>query len=223
MSLPTPVQKATKVVPVATLRVADGGPAIAIEHEEGTLGRRNDNAYVISDPRVSRVHAAIRRSSAGVIVTDLGSGGGTAVNGERISGPTVLAHGDVVSFGPVSARFEDPANPGVDDEETQNFPLPQVETGARPSPRQQQVLEGIAEGMTNLEIGERLGVTERTVKAYASELYEKLGVHNRAGAVAEALRQGLLPGAPERSSDPVHSQMGRDQYQQAARPRFFSR
>jgi hypothetical protein len=44
------------------------------------------------------------------------------------------------------------------------------------------VLELMAEGMTNSEIGEQLGVTERTVKAYAQELYDKLGVRNRAGA-----------------------------------------
>ena len=221
MSVPTTVQKATKVVPVATLRVGDAGPAIPITHEEGTLGRRSDNAYVVSDPRVSRVHASIRRSSAGVvIVTDLGSGGGTSVNGERINGPTVLTHGDEVGFGPVTARFEDPANPSIDDDETQNFALPKVETGARPSPRQQQVLEGIAEGLTNLEIGERLGVTERTVKAYASELYEKLGVHNRAGAVSEAIRQGLLQGGPD-SLHPAPTSPRRDPYD--AQPRYYSR
>jgi DNA-binding NarL/FixJ family response regulator len=54
------------------------------------------------------------------------------------------------------------------------------------------VLELMAEGMTNAEIGDQLGVTERTVKAYAQELYDKLGVRNRAGAVAEAAKLGLL-------------------------------
>ena len=42
------------------------------------------------------------------------------------------------------------------------------------------------------EIGDELGVTERTIKAYAQELYDKLGVRNRAGAVAEAARLGML-------------------------------
>ncbi|NIX20517.1 MAG: hypothetical protein GWN07_12050 [Actinobacteria bacterium] len=54
------------------------------------------------------------------------------------------------------------------------------------------MLELMAEGMTNSEIGARLGVTERTVKAYAQELYDRLGVRNRAGAVAEAARHGIL-------------------------------
>ena len=46
--------------------------------------------------------------------------------------------------------------------------------------------------LTNNEIGTRLGITERTVKAYAQELYTKLGVRNRASAVAGAIDAGLL-------------------------------
>ena len=46
--------------------------------------------------------------------------------------------------------------------------------------------------MTNSEIGDQLGITQRTVKAYAQELYTKLGVRNRAGAVAEAINVGIL-------------------------------
>jgi DNA-binding NarL/FixJ family response regulator len=50
----------------------------------------------------------------------------------------------------------------------------------------------MAQGKTNNEIGAELGVTERTVKAYAQELFDKLGARNRAGAVAEAARLHLL-------------------------------
>ena len=127
-----------------------------------------------------------------VIVTDLGSSGGTRVNGDEISGPSVLHHGDTVSFGPVPAQFEDPAAAAEAEEATMVFEVPKVDTGPHLSPRQQQVLELMAEGMTNAEIGDQLGVTERTVKAYAQELYDKLGVRNRAGAVAEAHKIGLL-------------------------------
>jgi len=190
-----PVQKAQKIVPVPTLHFSDGalaGRVIRLDRDLATLGRREDNPYVVADPRVSRVHAEIRREASAVIIADLGSAAGTKVNGEVIEGPRVLQHGDRVSFGPVTAAFEDPAAASQREDQTVVFDVPKVETGPHLSPRQQQVLELMAEGMTNSEIGEELGVTERTVKAYAQELYDKLGVRNRAGAVAEAAKLGLL-------------------------------
>ena len=189
------VKKAAKVVPLPTFTFRNGpiaGKAIQIDREDGTLGRRDDNAYVLSDLRVSRVHAQIRREAGSIIVTDLGSSAGTKVNGEDIQGPRVLRHGDRVSFGPVDALFEDPAMAAQHEDSTVVLEIPRIDTGPHLSPRQQQVLELMAEGLTNNEIGDRLGVTERTVKAYAQELYDKLGVRNRAGAVAEAAKHGLL-------------------------------
>jgi DNA-binding CsgD family transcriptional regulator len=190
-----PVQKAQKIVPQPTLHFGDGplaGTVIRLDQDVATLGRRTDNAYVVADPRISRVHAEIRKEAGAVIVTDLGSSGGTSVNGNEVSGPTVINHGDKVSFGPVTATFEDPATASKGEDITQVLEVPKVETGPHLSPRQSQVLALMAEGMTNAEIGEQLGVTERTIKAYAQELYDKLGVRNRAGAVAEAAKLGLL-------------------------------
>jgi DNA-binding CsgD family transcriptional regulator len=189
------VQKAQKVVPVPTLHFAEGplaGRVLRLERDVATLGRREDNAYVVPDPRVSRVHAELRREASAVIVTDLGSSAGTKVNGVPIEGPKVIRHGDKVSFGPVTASFEDPAAASEAEDATMVFEVPTVDAGPHLSPRQQQVLELMAKGMTNAEIGTQLGVTERTVKAYAQELYDKLGVRNRAGAVAEAAKLGLL-------------------------------
>ncbi len=189
------VQKAQKVVPVPALHFADGplaGRVLRLDREIATIGRREDNAYVLPDPRVSRVHAEIRREASVVIMTDLGSSAGTKVNGVAIEGPKIVRHGDRVSFGPVTASFEDPAAASEVEDTTMVFEVPAVETGPHLSPRQQEVLELMAKGMTNAEIGEQLGVTERTVKAYAQELYDKLGVRNRAGAVAEAAKLGLL-------------------------------
>ena len=50
----------------------------------------------------------------------------------------------------------------------------------------------MAEGMTNKEIGERLFITVGTVKVHASNVYGKLGVHNRTQAVARAQELELL-------------------------------
>ncbi|MDQ3932863.1 MAG: LuxR C-terminal-related transcriptional regulator [Actinomycetota bacterium] len=189
------VKKARKIVPLPTLTFRNGplsGKSMQLDRDEGTIGRREDNTYVLTDPRVSRVHASLRKDAGAVILTDLGSSAGTRVNGEDVTGPRVLRHGDRIAFGPIEAVFEDPAMAAQPEETTIVLEVPKVETGPHLSPRQQQVLELMAEGMTNNEIGEELGVTERTVKAYAQELYDKLGVRNRAGAVAEAAKLGLL-------------------------------
>jgi DNA-binding CsgD family transcriptional regulator len=189
------VQKASKIVPTPTLHFSDGvmaGRMIRLDKDVATLGRRDDNGYVLADPRVSRLHAEFRKEGSSVIVSDLGSSSGTEVNGQPTTGPTVLHHGDKISFGPLTAVFEDPAAAAEVEDPTMIFAVPEVDTGPHLSPRQQQVLELMAEGMTNAQIGAELGITERTIKAYAQELYDKLGVRNRAGAVAEGARLSLI-------------------------------
>jgi two-component system response regulator DevR len=52
--------------------------------------------------------------------------------------------------------------------------------------RERQVLELIADGMTNRQIGDRLGLAEKTVKNYVSELLAKLGMERRTQAAVFA-------------------------------------
>ncbi len=170
----------------------DGDRTIVVEEDRGTIGRRRDNTYVLEDPHVSRVHAQLDVRAGRVFVSDLGSSAGTTVNGEPVEGPVALEHGDEVSFGPVSATFVQDGDGRGSDIQTRVFSTPEVRTGPELSPRQQQVLELIAEGMTNREIAGELGITERTVKAYAAEVYTKLDVSNRAAAVAEGIKHGML-------------------------------
>ena len=195
------VQKARTSVPVASLRFGESlrGLVIALSQDVATLGRQADNDYVVPDPGISRVHAQLRREASSIIVTDLGSSTGTRVNEQIITGARVLHHNDRVAFGPLTAVFEDPASVAQLDDSTLVFGAPQIQSGPQLSPRQQQVVELLAEGMTNAQIGTQLGITERTVKAYAQELYEKLGVRNRAGAVAAAWYSGLIGDGEARS------------------------
>jgi DNA-binding CsgD family transcriptional regulator len=58
--------------------------------------------------------------------------------------------------------------------------------------REMDVLELAAEGMTGPQIAERLFVSPATVKTHFQHIYEKLGVGDRAGAVAHALRTGII-------------------------------
>jgi len=60
------------------------------------------------------------------------------------------------------------------------------------SPRELQVLALVADGATNREAGARLHLSEATVKTHLLSIYAKLGVGDRAAAVAEGFRRGLL-------------------------------
>jgi DNA-binding NarL/FixJ family response regulator len=60
------------------------------------------------------------------------------------------------------------------------------------SEREREILSLIARGYSNKEVAKALYLTENTVKTHLANLFQKLGVHDRAGAVAEGIRRGLL-------------------------------
>jgi two-component system nitrate/nitrite response regulator NarL len=68
-------------------------------------------------------------------------------------------------------------------------------TGGRPlqlTGREQEVLNLVAQGHSAPDIASDLHLSTTTVKSHLHSLYEKLGVSDRAAAVAEAMRRGLL-------------------------------
>ncbi|MFZ5815998.1 MAG: response regulator [Bacillota bacterium] len=73
---------------------------------------------------------------------------------------------------------------------------PPPESGRSPteqlSPREQEVLRLVASGYTSREIGDRLGLSAKTVEGYRARLAEKLGAHSRADLIRFALQAGLL-------------------------------
>jgi len=60
------------------------------------------------------------------------------------------------------------------------------------SDRERETLKLVAEGLTAPDIGKRLHLSTGTVKTHLAHLYEKLEVSERAAAVAQAMRRGLL-------------------------------
>jgi len=76
-----------------------------------SIGRAVDNDIIIEDPRVSRHHAQLRRRYGRYVLYDLGSAGGTQINGYPVE-ECVLHAGDVISFAGVQVVYsEDPPTP----------------------------------------------------------------------------------------------------------------
>jgi LuxR family maltose regulon positive regulatory protein len=101
-----------------------------------------------------------------------------------------LAHG----VEPVFIRRLLAAFPVVESEQTISSPLsdPESEWVEPLSMREREVLQLIAEGLTNQEIAARLYLSLHTVKVHARNIYSKLAVTNRTQAVAKGKALGIL-------------------------------
>jgi DNA-binding NarL/FixJ family response regulator len=66
------------------------------------------------------------------------------------------------------------------------------ELGQDPTAREIEVLQLVADGLVNREIGERLFLSEETVKSHVRHLLAKLQARSRAHAVAVGFRRGLI-------------------------------
>jgi DNA-binding NarL/FixJ family response regulator len=60
--------------------------------------------------------------------------------------------------------------------------------------RELSILELVAKGMSNKQIGKQLFISDRTVQAHLSNIFSKLGVNSRTEAVMYAVRKGWLTG-----------------------------
>ncbi|TKK86632.1 response regulator transcription factor [Herbidospora galbida] len=117
----------------------------------------------------SHVLPAIEAGATGYLLKD-------SPREELLRGARAAARGESVLSPTVAARL-----------------LSRVRTPPPPlSPRELEVLELVAAGNTNREVAARLFVTEATVKSHLLNIYAKLGVNDRAAAVAEAFNRGLL-------------------------------
>ena len=81
------------------------GGRIQLPAGEHLVGRDTNVAVVIAEPGVSRRHARIRISDAGVTYEDLGSKNGSYRGGQRLHTLTDVLDGDVVRVGPVDVTF----------------------------------------------------------------------------------------------------------------------
>ena len=131
----------------------------------------------------SHVLPAIEAGATGYLLKD-------APRDDLLRAVRAAAHGEAVLSPSVAARlmsqFRSPG-PGA--------PAP-----GPLSQRELEVLELVAAGSTNREAAARLFISEATIKSHLLNIYGKLGVSDRAAAVAEAYNRGLLtPGSAGRS------------------------
>jgi len=86
------------------------------------------------------------------------------------------ARGETVLAAPVAAKL-----------------VSQARGAGRLTAREDDVLERIARGLSNPEIGRELYISEATVKSHVTSIFTKLSVKDRTAAVTVAIARGLLP------------------------------
>ena len=152
----------------------DGVAAITELTRQGTAARVLVLTTYDTD---SHVLPAIEAGATGYLLKD-------APRAELLRAVKAAAHGEAVLSPTVATRL-----------------MKRVRTpSAGPlSQRELEVLQLVAAGSTNKEAAATLFITEATVKTHLLNLYAKLGVSDRAAAVAEAFHRGLLtPTAQDR-------------------------
>jgi DNA-binding NarL/FixJ family response regulator len=102
---------------------------------------------------------------------------------EIIRAVTTVASGDAVYGGPVAHRIIERFTGSAGTGPSTAFP--------ELTPRERQVLELLATGSRNREIGRRLGMSEKTVRNHVSQVLLKLQVPDRTAAALKAREAGL--------------------------------
>ncbi len=99
----------SKEVPLASFVVRSGslkGQRLAVRYPVVNIGRAEYNDVVLQDDSISTVHAKLQRREGIWVLVDQESTNGTVVDGERLTGETVLAPGAMVRFGTLQTIFE---------------------------------------------------------------------------------------------------------------------
>jgi DNA-binding NarL/FixJ family response regulator len=116
-----------------------------------------------------------------------------------------IAPEDLFQMVRAAARGEAPISPHIAGRLVEEFARMSNLTGARDdpamglSPREQEVLGLVVQGLSNKQIGARLFISENTVRNHLRNILDKLHLHTRVEAVAFAVRQGLVgQGEPRR-------------------------
>jgi tetratricopeptide (TPR) repeat protein len=105
---------------------------------ELTIGRADDNGLTLTDPKVSRHHARLRRQGICYILTDLGSANGTWVDGVLLTGDHLLRHGEQITIGDVELTYQEPGG-AIQDTIAAAGPPPAVKSAQQAGPPRAEV------------------------------------------------------------------------------------
>jgi hypothetical protein len=98
-------------LPKGAYLILHGQRHFALDRPLVNVGRRLDNQLILDDPRVSRTHAQLRAREGRFVIFDLGSTGGTFINGRKVH-QHILRPGDVITIAGVMMVYgEDPGGP----------------------------------------------------------------------------------------------------------------
>ena len=136
------------------------------------------------------VFQALRAGASGFLLKD-------AEAAELVAAVRIVAAGEAMLSPAVTRRLIDAFTTGA---------VAAAPTGdprlAALTPRERDVVIGIANGMSNAEIGEKLGIAAGTIKAHVNALLSKLGVRDRVQATIVAYDLGLVrPRPPQAAVD----------------------
>ena len=136
------------------------------------------------------VYDALRAGASGFLLKDVTAE--TLFHAVR-----VIAAGDALLAPGITRRLISEFA-GRSDRKSPPSPAPRLD---ELTPRETEVLQLIAEGLSNAEIAGRLVVTEETVKTHVSRILGKLGLRDRTQAVVIAYETGLVvPGSRSRAT-----------------------
>jgi RNA polymerase sigma factor (sigma-70 family) len=184
------------------------GREIDVPAAGAVVGRSSDCWLRLEDGLVSRHHARLDETEDGLLVEDLGSRNGVLVNQQKLSGPTRVAHGDVIGIGLQSMEVVDrhllkrpetlstmpPPSPRSQAAEEDAVEETVVASLDQLSAREREVLVLMVHGHTQREIADRLHLSIKTVESHRAHLGEKLGCRTRAELVSYAIAAGILRG-----------------------------
>ncbi|MBO5940913.1 MAG: response regulator transcription factor, partial [Kiritimatiellae bacterium] len=124
-----------------------------------------------------------------LILTTFGTADGIAYALESGARGAILKNAsldELVSAVRAVAEGKTSVSPEIEQILSETPPVPKL------SPRQSEVLESVARGLSNEDISKQLGISVARVRDHLSALFAKMGTANRAETVATALRKHLL-------------------------------
>ena len=98
-SVAVPTAAADRAADALVLTLATPAATFAVAKASATIGRGQENTIRLDDLSVSRRHARIAYRQGSYWLSDLGSMGGTWVNGTRLNAPRRIAAGEVIDIG----------------------------------------------------------------------------------------------------------------------------